>query len=153
MQVRVKDLMTRDVETCRPSESLASAAMRMWYGDLGILPVVDGDRVVGVITDRDIAMALAHRGPESVTLTTGELASGEIFHCAPEDHVLTALVTMERERVRRLVVLDGERLVGMLSLNDIVGCARRLAALRRPVLAALAKLGATRTPRAIPAAA
>src|SRR6516162_5101601 len=67
--MKVQDVMTYDVQTCRPETNLADAAMRMWRGDCGILPIIaDGQKVVGVITDRDICVAAAtkHRDPANI---------------------------------------------------------------------------------------
>ena len=63
--MKVEEVMTRDVQSCYPETNLAEAAMQMWRGDFGVLPVVDSGKVVGMITDRDICMAAAtkHRDP------------------------------------------------------------------------------------------
>ena len=153
MKVNVKDLMTTDVKACDPADSLASAAIRMWDGDCGILPVVDGGRVVGVITDRDISMSLALRAARPDERAVAEVSSGQLHSCSPEDDVLEALATMGRQRVRRLVVLDNGRLAGMLSMNDIVACAGENEALRKPILSAMEKICAHRTLPAVSSAA
>jgi CBS-domain-containing membrane protein len=94
----------------------------MWRQDCGIVPVLDdARRVIGVITDRDICMAVAtrHRRPED--LTAREVMSGKLFSVYPDDKVRTALETMRAERVRRLPVVDAERrLQGIVSINDVV---------------------------------
>jgi CBS domain-containing protein len=123
MKVLVKELMTRDCKACDPSDSLASAAMRMWDGDCGILPVIEAGKVVGVITDRDICMALALKGCRPNEQAVGEVMTAAVHTCSPQDDVVEALATMGRRRVRRLVVVEGGTLAGMLSMNDVVGCA------------------------------
>ena len=105
MKVQVKELMTVDVRACDPCDSLAAAAIRMWSGDCGILPVVDGGRVVGVITDRDICMALALGEAGANERAVSDVMSGAIYGCSPEDEVIEALGKMGRKKVRRLVVL------------------------------------------------
>ncbi|MGE0639498.1 MAG: CBS domain-containing protein [Thermoanaerobaculia bacterium] len=145
MRVEVQELMTRNIRTCDRSESLASAAIRMWEADCGILPVVDDGRVVGVITDRDICMALVLEGVRATDRTVKEVSSGLLWSCAPNDDVVEALATMGRHRVRRLVVLEEGRLAGMLSMNDIVCCAGENTALRQPILATLESICAHRS--------
>jgi CBS domain-containing protein len=144
MNVLVEQLMTRSCRACDPDESLASAALRMWDADCGILPVVEGGKVIGVITDRDICMALALKGSRPNERAVGEVSSGTLWSCAPGDAVVDALATMGRHRVRRLPVVEGGRLVGMLSLNDVVATASESAELGRPFLAALSSICAHR---------
>lgn len=150
MSVRVHELMTRECRACDASDSLGSAAIRMWEADCGILPVVEDGRVVAVITDRDICMALVLKGCRPDERNVAEVASGELFTCAPEEDLDEALATMGRKKVRRLPVLEKGRLVGMLSLNDVVTCAGENPTLREPILGALERICAHRT---LPAAA
>jgi len=153
MNVRVSEVMTRECKACDPSDSLAAAALRMWEADCGILPVVDGGKVVAVITDRDICMALALRGCRPNERTVAEVASAMLWSCAPGDDVVAALSTMAHHRVRRLPVLDEGRLAGMLSMNDIVTCAGENEAMRQPILSTLESICARRTLPSVPAAA
>jgi CBS domain-containing protein len=114
--------MTRTVCTCRPETSLAQVAALMWDHDCGAMPVVDDmNRVMGMITDRDIAIAAATKGRRATDINVGEVMSGNVYACARDEDVKSALKTMRRERVRRLPVIghDG-KLTGILSLNDIV---------------------------------
>lgn len=119
--MKVQDVMTREVSSCSPDSNLAAAADLMWKQDCGILPVVDDSgNVVGLITDRDIAIALGTRNQPASEITVREVTSGVVYPCALEDDIYTALSVMQRERVRRLPVLDRDRrLTGILSLNDI----------------------------------
>ena len=119
--MKVKDIMTTDVRTCTPDITLAAAAHLMWEGDCGILPVVDDGELVGVVTDRDMYIALATRNARAAQLKVGAVASRPVATCAPEDDVHAALATMKQARVRRLPVVGfGNTVLGMLSLNDIV---------------------------------
>lgn len=118
--MKIETLMTSDPTTCAPGDHLATAAHKMWEDDCGILPVVEDGTVLGVITDRDIAMALAMKGATATEVRVGDVITGRIFGCAPDDEVAQALEVMAEHRVRRLPVLDGTRLVGLLSLNDLV---------------------------------
>jgi CBS domain-containing protein len=120
--MKVQDLMTSDAKVCRPETDLATAAMLMWDGDFGTLPVVaDGGRVVGMITDRDICIAAATNQRAASNIAVGEVITGKLFSCAPETDVRDALKLMQHEKVRRLPVIGAEgALQGILSLNDVV---------------------------------
>ena len=120
--MRVKDVMTAGAKVCMPETSLADAAALMWENDCGALPVVGvEDRVVGMITDRDICFGLTTKYRPPAEVAVGEIITGEVFACGPEDDIHEALKTMRRERVRRLPVVgkDGT-LRGLLSMNDVV---------------------------------
>jgi CBS domain-containing protein len=119
--MKVKDLMTREPRTCLPDTTLAAAAQLMWDGDCGILPVVDDGELVGVITDRDMYIALATQNARASHLRVGAVASTTVATCDPEDDVHAALAKMKQARVRRLPVLGfGRTVVGILSINDIL---------------------------------
>lgn len=119
--MKVKDLMTTDVKTCTPDTTVAEAAQLMWEGDCGILPVVRDRVVVGVVTDRDMYIALATQNTRASRLTVGAVASAKLATCAPEDDVQKALATMKHARVRRLPVVGfGGTVRGILSMNDIL---------------------------------
>jgi CBS domain-containing protein len=120
--MKIQNLMTPNVESCTPQTSLTAAAMVMWRQDCGIVPVVDTNRlVVGVLTDRDICMAVAtrHRRPEDIDVE--DVMSRRVVSVRREDDTATALERMRTARVRRLPVVDRDgRLEGVVSLNDIV---------------------------------
>lgn len=120
--MKVKDLMTQDVKACFPETNLAAAAALMWQNDCGILPVViNGGNTVGVITDRDIAIAVGTRGRSPQEIRVDEVIHGPVLACTPDDEVHTALKIMRKDKVRRLPVLsDDGVLKGILSLNDVV---------------------------------
>lgn len=118
--MRIENLMTTEPTTCSIADHLATVAMKMWEDDCGIVPVVEDGKLEGVITDRDIAMALAMKGAAATEVRVGDVITGKVFGCAPDDEVSTALELMAEHRVRRLPVLKGKKLVGLLSLNDIV---------------------------------
>ena len=120
--MKAEDIMTRDVKTCHPEASLAQVAALMWDYDCGAMPVVDdSNRVIGIITDRDIAIAAATKGRRATDISVGEVMSGNVYACARDEDIKSALKTMRRERVRRLPVIGSDgRLAGILSVNDIV---------------------------------
>ena len=120
--MKVKDIMNRDVHSCRLDTDLAMAAMQMWDGDFGVLPVVaNGGTVVGMITDRDICMAAATKRRDPGEIRVEEVMTGQVYGCAPDAEIHEALKIMEQRRVRRLPVMSAEdgKLVGILSLNDV----------------------------------
>jgi CBS domain-containing protein len=120
--MKVKDIMTVNAKACVPTNSLADAARLMWDNDCGILPVVvEGGKLVGLITDRDICMAAATKGRNLSNIAVEDVISGNVFACKPEDEIKGALSTMRENKVRRLpvVAVDG-KLQGVLSMNDVV---------------------------------
>lgn len=120
--MKVRDLMTSDVMTCRPETNLAEVVREMWDKDYGVLPVVnDEGRVTGVITDRDICIAVATKGGTADHIAVREVAQAHAYTCLPDDDVAAALKTMKAHKVRRLpVVTPDGHLRGILSLNDVV---------------------------------
>ena len=118
--MKVKDIMTRDLKTCSLNTNLAAAAALMLEGDCGILPVVEENRLFGVVTDRDLYIALATRDKRASDITVGQVVQAPVYTCSAEDDVHTALDTMKRHGVRRLPVEGyGGIAVGIVSMNDI----------------------------------
>ena len=120
--MKVQDVMTKDVQTCGAETNLADAAMRMWTNDCGVLPVIaDGQKVVGMITDRDICMAVATKHRDAANIRVGEVTSGMVYSCPPTVDIHEALKVMREKQVRRLPIIRAEdgKLVGILSLNDV----------------------------------
>lgn len=120
--MKVKEVMTPNAKAIWLTESLADAAQMMWENDCGVLPIIkDGRKVVGVITDRDICMAVAMRdwNPSSVCLE--EVMSGQVYSVNTEDDIDQALQAMQEHKIRRLPVVNAEgELEGILSMNDVV---------------------------------
>jgi CBS domain-containing protein len=128
--MKVKEVMMCTPYTCRKETNLGEAAGLMWKGDCGFLPVVGADgRVCGVITDRDICMALGTRNKVAGEVKVGEVTSGRLFACSPEDEIHVALLTMREGKVRRLPVIDSSgKAVGVLSMDDVLGHAEPMGA-------------------------
>ena len=118
--MKVRDIMTAQPKAAAPNTSLSAAAQLLWGADCGILPVVDGGKLVGVVTDRDMYIALATRNQPASQLTVGDVAAGKLWTCGPDDDVHVALDTMRTQRVRRLPVTQDGALVGIISMNDLV---------------------------------
>jgi CBS domain-containing protein len=126
---QVSQAMTRGVRTLSPSDTLTRAAQLMEEIDTGVVPVYDGQKLVGMVTDRDIVLrAVAHGRPVDNT-TLREVMSTELFWCYEDQPVDEVLDQMREAQVRRLPVLDrNEQLVGILSLGDLAVKARDVVA-------------------------
>jgi CBS domain-containing protein len=148
--MKVEELMTRAVRTCRPQDSLNDAVRTMWEHDCGCLPVVDeGERVVGVVTDRDACMCAYLRGASLKDLHVGHAMSREVRSCKTTDSVDEAASRMARAQVRRVPVVDEDgRLRGMVTLLDLARFAdeKRRKGLLEQVAHTLAEVGQPRRP-------
>lgn len=103
----VADVMTKEVATCRPETNLAAASALMWENDCGALPVLaDTGEVAGMLTDRDICIALGTRDRRSSEVTAREAAATHALVCKPKDDIGRALQIMQDARIRRLPVVD-----------------------------------------------
>ncbi len=119
--MKVKDIMTGEPRVCSPETDLATAAALMLDGDCGILPVVADGRLVGVVTDRDMFIALATRNTRASDITVREVVQAPVRTCGPDDDVQDVLETMRHRCLRRLPVEGfGGTVLGMISMNDIV---------------------------------
>ena len=121
--MKVGELIPHPPITCHPHDTLANAAQRMWEGDCGALPVVDEDgRLVGMITDRDICIALAtHKHRSATHIAVREAMTRPVFNCFVDENLKIVLGTMATHRIRRLPVLDKiGHLQGVVSIDDIV---------------------------------
>jgi CBS domain-containing protein len=120
--LKVRETMTAPALTCTPTTSLAVAARVMQEADYGTLPVVDsGGRLVGIITDRDICLAVAGSNRNAISITVHEAMTHKVFSALLDDDVHSALATMKASRVRRLPVCDDSgHLEGILSIEDLV---------------------------------
>lgn len=115
-----REIMTPGVECVGVGETLVDAARRMRDLDVGALPICgDNDRLAGMLTDRDIVMRVVAEGRDPGSVTVGDLADGDVVTIGADDSVEDALATMSKHGVRRLPVIDGHDLVGMVSQADI----------------------------------
>ena len=122
--MKISDCMTRDVRLAEPSMSLREAAQLMAECDAGCLPVGENDRLVGMLTDRDIAIrgVAEGKGPDA---TVGETMSREVCWCYEDEPIEDALARLADEQIRRLPVLNrSKRLVGIVSLADLTDSAQ-----------------------------
>jgi CBS domain-containing protein len=138
--MKIRDIMTPEPRTCTPETTLAVAAGLMWDTDCGILPVVEDGALVGVVTDRDICIALATRNARAAAMKVREVASRTVWTCSPDEDPRAALAAMKKHRVRRLPVVDtGGSLAGVISLNDLVLAAGTSAPVRNEEVVATLK--------------
>jgi CBS domain-containing protein len=115
-----REIMTPTVTYLEPSHSVADAAQQMASDDIGALPVCEGGRLVGMITDRDLVLRVITEGRDPQGTTIGDVVQKtEVVTIGADDPVEEAIRTMKDHAVRRLPVIDGTELVGMVSQADI----------------------------------
>ena len=118
-RVKCRDIMTSDLTTATPETSLAEVAALMRDGDIGSIPVVDGGKLVGIVTDRDIVVRAIADGKGAATPVT-EAMTTEIFSVRPDDYVFEAIRMMGDKQVRRIpVVGESGELSGIIAIADI----------------------------------
>jgi CBS domain-containing protein len=116
----IKDAMTSNPQTVTGEQTVVDAARIMKQEDTGIVPIVDGDRLVGVITDRDIAITVVAEGKDPQSTTVTEVASRDLVTIDPQQDLDEALRLMAQHQVRRLPVVEEDgRLVGILAQADV----------------------------------
>jgi CBS domain-containing protein len=116
---RVEEAMSRDPRSVSPGEPVAEAARIMRSEDVGSLPVVDQERLVGIITDRDIAIRVVSESRDPQVTTVGEISSSNPVTVRPEQDLAEALQLMAQHQVRRLPVVEDERLIGIVAQADV----------------------------------
>ena len=118
--MQVKDVMTRGAEVVRPDATLQEAANKMKSLDVGPLPVCDGDKIIGMLTDRDITVRATAKGLDPKQTRVQEVMSKELITCLEDQDVKEAAELMQSKQIRRVPILNKDkRLVGMLSLGDL----------------------------------
>jgi len=118
--MKLNQIMTRDVEIIHPDDTLETAAQKMRDRDIGFLPVCDGDRLIGVLTDRDLIMRALAEGKESKTTLGSDLVTSPAIYCFDDQSVDEAAKLMHDNQIRRIVILGRDkRMVGVVSLGDL----------------------------------
>ena len=119
--MKIQDVMTRDPRCVTPETSAREAAQVMKDEDVGIVPVVEGQRLIGVVTDRDLALRVVADGRDGSATVRDVMSSGKISTCRPDEDLDRAMETMAKEQVRRIPIVD-ERgsLVGIVAQADVV---------------------------------
>jgi CBS domain-containing protein len=124
----VRDAMTARAETVGPGETLQVAAAKMRDLNVGALPVVDGSRLVGMITDRDIAVRACAAGKDPTRAAVREAMTPQVVWCFEDQDIVEAAAIMEEKAIRRLMVVDHEeRLTGVITVDDLAAAARQQA--------------------------
>ncbi len=124
--MRVRELMKMSPKYCHTNTDLAAVAAMLWSGGCGALPVTGADnKVVGIITDRDICVALGTRNKRPSELTAGQVMSSNVAMCRSSDDIHAALKVMRTRQMRRMPVVGEEgKLEGILCLSDLILYAR-----------------------------
>lgn len=118
--MKVKEIVTPNPQCISPDSSLCDAARKMKSLDVGILPICENDRLVGTITDRDIAIRAVADGLDPKTATVRQVMSQGVVYCFEDRSIEEAAELMEQKQIRRLPVLNEQkRLVGIVSLGDL----------------------------------
>ena len=118
--MKLKEIMTHDVEVIHPDDSLQTAAQKMRDRDIGFLPVCDGDRLIGTVTDRDMIVRVIAEGRDPKAMMGRNLATAPVIYCFEDQSVDEAARIMQENQIRRLVILNRDkRLVGVVSLGDL----------------------------------
>jgi CBS domain-containing protein len=118
--MQLREIMTPHVEVIHPDATLQEAAEKMQRLDVGPLPVCDGERLVGMLTDRDITVRATAQGRDPKTTRVREVMTGEVLYCFEDQDIREAAEVMEKSQIRRLVVLNRDKqLVGIVSLGDL----------------------------------
>ncbi len=118
--MQIKEVMTKGVEVVRPDETLQEAARKMKSIDVGPLPVCDGDRLIGMITDRDIIVRATAEGRDPKTTPVKDAMTPNVVTVYEDQDIDEAAALMKERQIRRLAVLDrNKKLVGILSLGDL----------------------------------
>jgi CBS domain-containing protein len=118
--MQIREIMTENVKTVRPDTRLSDVACIMRDEDIGSVPVADGDRLVGMVTDRDIVVRAVAAGDGIERHTARDVMSPKILYCKADESVDDVLKNMGEQQIRRLPVVDRNmRLVGIVSLGDL----------------------------------
>lgn len=126
--MKVQEIMTTKVESVSPTTSLRNAAREMRDLGIGSMTVVDGDKLLGIITDRDISVYAIAMGHDPQTTEVQKVMTTEVFTCAESLDISAAAEIMEEHHIRRLAVTDDDNtMAGFLSVDDLAHVSRELA--------------------------
>ncbi|WPB77290.1 CBS domain-containing protein [Archangium violaceum] len=118
----IREVMSSDVEVINPNDTLRDAAEKMRSLNVGPLPVCDGQRILGMITDRDIVVRAIALGRDPNSTQVADAMSSGIEYCFDDDDVDDVLHKMKTKQIRRMIVVDrNKKLVGIVALGDITG--------------------------------
>lgn len=109
-----------DIFTASPAETVHDVTARLAEKRIGALPVVEGGRIVGIFSERDVIYGLATHGPAMMDKAVGDVMTSPAISVTADTPILSALSLMTRRRIRHLPVADGDRLIGFVSIGDLV---------------------------------
>jgi CBS domain-containing protein len=119
-EMKVKDIMTRDVVIADKDDTVLTVAKLMKHHNIGTVPVVENaEKVLGMVTDRDIVLNMADYNFDPANTKALTLMSNKVYSVKPEADINSAIALMKKQQIRRLPVIENEKLVGMLSIGDI----------------------------------
>lgn len=122
--MKVKDVMHEGVEWVEPNTSISNLAVMMKKEDIGAVPIGENDKLIGMVTDRDITVRAVANGDDMSKLTARDVMTSGIIYCRDNEELADALRIMENKSIRRLPVInEDKRMVGMLSIGDIADAA------------------------------
>lgn len=119
----IKDLMTTNPTTCPTSATVVEVARVMKQEDVGSVPVVEGDQLVGMVTDRDIVIRVIADGRDVESTSVSDVVSSDVVTVDPDTSIDQALDLMSENQVRRLPVVEGGQLVGIVAVADVARAA------------------------------
>lgn len=116
---QIRDVMTENPTTCKPSATIVDAAKVMAREDVGPIPVVEGGKLVGLVTDRDIVVRAVAEGRDIQKTTVGDVASKDVVTVTADEDLDRALQLMGKHQVRRIPVVEGDRVIGIVAQADV----------------------------------
>lgn len=120
MQTLLKQIMTSTVDVISRDASAAEAALKMKYLNVGVIPVCDGERLCGMVTDRDLVLRVVAKGLDPKQVRVSDATSSEVFFCYEDEGLEKASQLMSQKQIRRLPILSrAKKLVGIVSLGDL----------------------------------
>ena len=120
MHTLLKEIMTSTVDVISRETNAAEAALKMKYLNVGAIPVCDGERLCGMVTDRDLVVRVVAKGLDPKQVHVSEATSSEVFFCYEDEDLEKASQVMAQKQIRRLPILSrGKKLVGIVSLGDL----------------------------------
>ena len=133
--MKIKQLMTKNTNSCQPADKLIKAVEIMRQNDCGAVPVVDeNEKVVGMITDRDICLAVADTGSKISQIKVEKLMTKKIISCSPDDKIEDALKKMRKNQLKHLAVTGKDnKIVGILSVTDVLISVRKDKKLKKKI--------------------
>ncbi|NLK68126.1 MAG: CBS domain-containing protein [Clostridiaceae bacterium] len=117
--MKVRDVMTKSIATIEPDATIKDAASIMQQYNVGSIPVVDNNGLVGIVTDRDIVVRNIASGQDPFSTPVRNIMTSQVTTVTPEEDLTSIVEVMSTRQVRRLPVVEGQKLVGMVSLGDI----------------------------------